>query len=96
MAAAAASPLAPVLADLVRDLRTARLIAACQRDFIHWLTETHVRARLRHYRPPLDPSTPEGRAALQRERCNVLAEWGEELDRQARDRATVRGKQVAA
>jgi hypothetical protein len=52
-------------------------------DFNAWLIDEHCRARLQHYHPPLDPNTAEGRAALVRERADVVVRWHAELDRRA-------------
>ena len=86
------------LADTRRDLeqnlealvtaetsaRWSREYAQAVCDLNHWLLEELCRDRLRHYRQPLNPNSPEGRAALTRERIDVVVRWGGELDRRAK------------
>jgi hypothetical protein len=69
---------------LVKAVTGARWWAAfaqSAQDFNCWVIDTVCRARLQHYCPPLNPNTPEGRAAMQKERVDLIARWHDELAR---------------
>jgi len=74
------------LVKAVTDGRWWEAFAQAVQDFNRFVIEEACCHRVRHYQPPLNPSTPEGRAALQKERIDLIARWHDELDRRERFR----------